>query len=83
MATIGSKKIVDSIIAGSGWALDLDPKMEDTRVICIVEFTTPEGDTAWGLVYEGEDFRYFPSPYVRRPRTLWAASDEDGEDVLV
>lgn len=77
MATVNSKAIVDKLIASSGYdpsweESDLNPP--DPRVVKIVEYTTPEGSPAWGLVYERDDpDRYHASNYVRNPRVIWRA----------
>lgn len=63
--TTMSKETADRIIAGEfaedGW-------------VKIVEYTTPEGDKAYGAVHRCDDpDRYRASPWVRNPTLYWEA----------
>lgn len=78
MGTFNSKAIVDRLIAGNGWdAADDYPHdaPDNPPAVRIVEYTTPEGATAWGVVFQGDrdPYRYeVPTHWVRNPRLLWA-----------
>jgi hypothetical protein len=76
MATIDSRELIDKLIASNGedpWPQE-DGYPPDPPVVKIVEYTTPEGATTWGIVYEGEDVERYnrPSNFVRNPRTIFA-----------
>lgn len=49
MATLTSREIVNEIINGDGWYPG-----DTTRVVKIVEYTDQAGETAWGIIYDGE-----------------------------
>jgi len=66
VATVSSPVIVAEIIAGDGYYPG------DPRVVKVVQYTTQWGDTAYGLIYEGEDLmRYHTAPACHNPQTLW------------
>ena len=70
MATV-SKEIADELVRGNGYYED------DPRVRLIVEYTTPEGATAYGIIYPHESItKYCESQWVRSPRIYWSRTDE-------
>ena len=75
MATFTSRAIVDRLIAGGGWETPDDHDAPDNpQVIRIVEYTTPEGQVCWGVVFAGDrdPHRYeVPSQWVRYPRVIY------------
>lgn len=76
MGTITTRAIIDRLIAGNGWETPDDHDAPDNPPAArIVEYMTPEGQTCWGVVFEGEGdyFRYERlTEFVRSPRLLWA-----------
>jgi hypothetical protein len=67
VATVNSPVVVAAIIAGEGYYPG-----DDIRVVKVVQYTTQWGDTAYGLIYEGEDpMRYHTAPACHNPQTLW------------
>lgn len=72
MATIDSKSTIDEIIAKDGY-YEGDP-----RVALIVEYTTPEGRTTWGVTWANESpamqARYLDeTEFVQSPSVVWRA----------
>jgi len=70
MATFTTKAIIDDLIKFNGKCED------DPDVALIVEYTTPYGNTCWGVTWVTESrerqLRYLtPSPYVINPHLLW------------
>lgn len=62
MATV-DKDIADRVVAG---------EFDDDGWIKIIEYTTPEGAKAYGLLHQNDDpCRYWPSPCVINPTTYW------------
>ena len=76
MGTFTTKAIVDRLIAGDGWETPDDHDAPDNPpAVRIVEYTTPEGQTSWGVVFRGERdlYRYdHATPFIREPRVIWA-----------
>lgn len=70
MATVSSREIVDTIIAGNG----VYPGDEAMPVVRIVEYNNQfNGALAWGLIYEGEDpQRYHTAQACINPREIWS-----------
>jgi hypothetical protein len=78
MATITSKYLIDDIIANNG--IDVHPLEEGERpdpdVAMVVEYTTPEGNTVWGVTWVNEpgvsQVRYLvESQFVINPIIIW------------
>jgi hypothetical protein len=78
MATITDKAVIDDLIANNG----IDPEDEPSYaiigpVVRIVEYTTAEGQTNWGIVFQSEmaqglwDRYMKPTPYVNNPHEIW------------
>lgn len=72
MSTIDDKHLIDQLIASGGYYED------DPRAALIVEYTTPEGKTTWGVTWSHEtparQLRYLSeSHFVRHPRIIWSA----------
>ena len=64
MSTV-SKKIADDIIVGS---------YPEDHAVKIVEYTTPEGAKAYGVIFKGNDpDKYRASPFVINPVVYWEA----------
>lgn len=64
MATV-AKDIADRVIAG---------EYPEDDWVKIIEYTTPEGAKAYGLLNRLDDpDRYRPSEYVINPTTYWEA----------
>lgn len=79
MATIRDRALIDQIIIKSGYY----PGHEQSplgRIVRIVEYITPEGETIWGVVYEAEIkmgllHRYdTETQYIRDPRVIYASA---------
>lgn len=80
MSTIGSKKIIDEIIAGNGYY------QGDPRVALIVEYTNQAGQQTWGVTWTVEhpvrQERYLlDSEFVQNPREIWRAEEEQTDGV--
>lgn len=69
MATINSRQVVDTIIAGNG----IYPGDEDMPVLKIVEYNNAfDGAVCYGLIYKGDPMNHYQeSPYIRNPKTIW------------
>jgi hypothetical protein len=82
MGTFGDRKFVDSFIAGNGRPVDDQEDAPDNpRAIKIVEYTTLEGATVWGVVFENEpehmrDRYEQPTAFVNHPRVIWTLPAE-------
>lgn len=63
MSTV-NKRIADDILAG---------KYEDSKVVKIVQYTTPEGwQNNFGLISEGQPLdMYEASPFIIAPQLYW------------
>lgn len=77
MATFNNREWIDQIIKNNGW---IDECNEDRDApdnppcVRIVEYTTLEGATVWGVVMANErnkDRYNEETIYVRGPRTIW------------
>jgi len=66
--TFSSWHIIDELIRCNGKYQD------DPQVTLIVEYTTPEGNKAWGVTYRGQHpLRYLmPSPFIINPKVIWS-----------
>lgn len=76
MATIDSRNTILSLMNDRGYYED------DPRVAQIVEYTTLEGNTVYGITYCTEpterQHRYeIETKYVRNPRIIWRATDDN------
>jgi len=74
MATIDDRATVDRLIAGKG-RIDPEDAPDNPWATKIVEYTTPEGRIAWGVVFEHErDQRRYEvaTAFVWNPRVIWA-----------
>ena len=72
MATMTSKNVVDTIIAGNGYYPG-----DDMRVVKIVEYKNMfDGELAWAVVYEtdGDPNRYETSANCIDPKIIWVAT---------
>ena len=74
MSTINSRNIILNLIDSRGYYED------DPRVAQIVEYTTLEGNKAYGVTWINEPIerqhRYeIETEYVRNPRIVWRATD--------
>lgn len=72
MATIDDRTLIDQLIASGGYYED------DPRAALIVEYTTYEGNTTWGVTWSNEtrerQLRYLvETQWVRQPRIIWRA----------
>jgi hypothetical protein len=67
MATLTNRRIVQEIIDNHG------VYQGDPQIVHIVEYENQfNGDKAWGVVYEHEDYwRYHNSPACINPTTIW------------
>lgn len=71
MGTINDRNYVDRIIAGNG-RIDPENAPDNPWCVKIVEYTSAWGNTAYGLIFQGEPLeKYEASDYVRNPKTLW------------
>jgi hypothetical protein len=66
MATV-TKGLADVLVRNNGHYSD------DPRVMRIVEYTNAWGKQAFGIEYEGEVGKYYPSEYVNNPKVYWEA----------
>jgi hypothetical protein len=76
VATFDNKAMVDAMMANEGWLPECGDRdaPDNPPVVRIVEYTTPEGATTWGCVFQGErdQHRYErPTFYVQNPRVIW------------
>lgn len=78
MATITDRAVIDDLIANNGIDPEDEPSYAITGpVVRIVEYTTLEGQTNWGIVFQSEAAiglwdRYMkPSQYVNEPHEIW------------
>ena len=73
MATINDRNTVKKLIQFDGFDPDYP---DDPRVVKVVQYKNQfDGRTAYGLVYEGEDYnRYENSHAVRYPVVIWEAA---------
>lgn len=76
MGTMTTRSIIDELIAGHGWQGPDDHDAPDNPpAVRIVEYTTPEGATCWGVAFRGDRdlYRYeTETQFVRNPRLIWA-----------
>jgi hypothetical protein len=80
MGTFDDKAMIDRMIAGNGWLPECGDHdtPDNPPAVRIVEYTTPEGATTWGVVFRGErdPGRYErPTYYVQNPRVIWRKKD--------
>lgn len=88
MATFDDRSMVEEIIKNNGW-LDEFNSPEDRKApdnppaVKIVEYTTPEGNPVWGIVFANEVHhpdvlnRYEQETfYVRNPHVIWERKDD-------
>lgn len=78
MATITERASIDVLIANNGVDPDDVASYAITGpVVRIVEYTSAEGHTMWGILFQSEEAqglwdRYMiPSRYVRNPHEIW------------
>lgn len=81
MGTFDDKAMVDRMIAGNGWLPECGDHdaPDNPPAIRITAYTTPEGATAYGVVFEHErdiDRYQHPSQYIRNPRVIWERQPE-------
>lgn len=81
MGTFNDKVMVDQMIAGNGWLPECGDHdaPDNPPAVRIIEYTTPEGETAWGVVFRGErdPYRYERAThYVQKPKLIWKHSPE-------
>jgi len=79
MSTFDSKNLIDRLIAGNG-RIDPEDAPDNPWAVKIVEYTTPEGHKAWGVVFEtdADPGRYErETQYVRKPRVIWRRVNDE------
>jgi hypothetical protein len=86
MATITDRAAIDVLIANNG----IDPGDEASYaivgpVVRIVEYTSAEGQTHWGIVFRSEvrqglwDRYMNPSRYINDPHEIWKRTRQTGK----
>lgn len=84
MATFNDKELVTQMMIHEGYitefsAIEERGRPDNPAAVLIVEYTTPEGQICWGVVFDHElrqkgDYwlRYFQeTAYVRSPEMIW------------
>ncbi len=72
MPTIGSKDIIDAIIAKDGYYED------DPRVLVVHSYDTVEGNEVYHIAYTPDEIHsLYNSAFVRNLKVLWTAADKE------
>lgn len=76
MSTFDNKQMVDEMMANDGWLVGCGDRdaPDNPPAVRIIEYTTPEGATTWGVVFrdERDPYRYErPTHFVRNPKVIW------------